>query len=96
MKYTTTMFSGISKSAYIKIEKEFFEFLDNIYNDNIHSKLVNDQFYTLFISLEGYTGFDVANNDPLTDEGVEYVKALDLIVSGARDNGLNEIELESE
>ena len=90
------MFSGITKRAYMKIEKEFYEFLDDTYNEFMYSVVTNDQFRVILINLDRYVEFDRAENDPLTDQQVEYVASLELIVKGAREHGLNELELESE
>ena len=95
-KYATTMFSGITKRAYMKIEKEFYEFLDNAYNENMHSVVTNDQFHVILISIDKYTSFDRSENDPLTEQQLYYVRALNVIIKGAREHGLNELELESE
>ena len=96
MKYATTMFSGITKRAYMKIEKEFYKFLDDSYNEYMHSVVTNDQFRVILIDIDRYVDFDCNENDPLTDLQVEYVASLELIVKGAREHGLNELELESE
>ena len=95
-KYATTMFSGITKRAYIKIEKEFYEFLDNAYNEHMHSVVTNDQFHVILVNLDRYEEFDRAENEPLTDQDVDYIRSLDMIVMEAREHGLNELELESE
>ena len=96
MKYARTMFSGISKRAYIKVEKEFYDFLDDTFNEFIHTLVTNEQFTVLLVNLDRFTEFDAANNDPLTDQQIEYVRALDLIVKNARDAELNELEIECE
>ena len=96
MKYARTMFSGISKRAYMKVEKDFYDFLDDTHNEFIHTLVTNEQFTVLLVNLDRFTEFDRANNDPLTDQQVEYIDALNLIIASARENGLNELEIECE
>ena len=96
MKYATTMFSGITKSAYVKVEKDFFKFMDDTYNENMHFVSVNNEYYHLLIDIDRYRGFDRGANDPLSDKEVEYIDALDKIVDSARFHGLNKLEVESE
>lgn len=95
-KYATTVFSGISKRAYMKVEKDFFEFLDDIHNAYIYRITTDEEFYSILIDLDRYTEFDRVENDPLTDKGVGYIDALNKIIAGARAEGLNALELEGE
>ncbi len=96
LKYATTMFSGLTKSAYIKVEKDFYDFIEDTYNQCVFSLVVNEEVNSLRVDVSNYAGFDTENNDEITREQRAYVEAFNDMVFAAKKEGLDELELERE